>query len=88
MCGGVVSESLVQILATEGINLPTTVVQRGIDSYVLHMKEGSVTIDTPLHEKRIAVMHRGAGPRGMKRIEWRSFDGFLQNLPPRGARGP
>ena len=46
MCGGIISESLVQILATEGINLPSTVVQRGIDSYILHMDVGSVRIDT------------------------------------------
>src|SRR5512141_3277370 len=32
MCGGIISESLVQLLATEGITLPSTVVQRGIDS--------------------------------------------------------
>jgi len=36
-CGGIVSESLVQRLATEGINLPDSIVQRGIESYTLHM---------------------------------------------------
>src|SRR5512145_1120581 len=40
MCGGIISESLVQSLAAEGINLPTSVVQRGIDSYDLHMDVG------------------------------------------------
>ena len=62
-CGGIVSESLVQLLATEGINLPPSVVQRGIDSYVLHMDVGTVRIQTPLHEKRIAAVFRGNGPR-------------------------
>jgi flavin-dependent dehydrogenase len=80
MCGGIVSESLVQTLATEGIILPPTVVQRGIDSYVLHMDVGSVRIETPLREKRIGAVHRGAGPRGVKETKWRSFDGFLQSL--------
>jgi len=80
MCGGIVSESLVQTLAAEGINLPHTVVQRGIDSYVLHMEEGNVRIDTPLREKRIAAVHRGAGPRGIKEMKWRSFDGYLLEL--------
>jgi len=80
MCGGVISESLVQTLATEGINLPPTVVQRGIDAYVLHMDEGNVRIDTPLREKRIAVVHRGAGPRGMEGMKWRSFDDYLLEL--------
>ncbi len=80
MCGGIVSESLVQLLATEGINLPPTVVQRGIDSYVLHMDVGSVRIDPPGHEKRIAAVHRGAGPRGLLGKRWGSFDGYLLEL--------
>ncbi len=80
MCGGIVSESLVQILAAEGINLPPTVVQRGIDSYTLHMDLGSVQIETPAHEKRIAAVHRGSGPRDIKEMKWGSFDRFLQTL--------
>ncbi len=54
MCGGIISESLVQILATEGINLPPTVVQRGIDSYVLHTDAAAVRIETPPLYKRAA----------------------------------
>ena len=79
MCGGIVSESLVQALVNEGISIPTTVVQRGIDSYVLHTDVGSVRIDTPLHEKRIAAVFRGRGPRGGEETKWGSFDGFLQD---------
>ncbi len=87
MCGGIISESLVQMLATEGINLPSTVVQRGIDSYMLHTDVGSVRIETPLHEKRIAAVHRGSGPRGIKEIKWTSFDRYLQGLAvEKGAR--
>lgn len=77
MCGGIVSESLVQMLATEGILLPDSVVQRGIDSYVLHMDVGSVRIETPLHEMRIGAVHRGLGPRDLKEARWESFDAFL-----------
>lgn len=80
MCGGIISETLVQMLATEGIILPSTVVQRGIDSYVLHTDVGSVRIETPLQEKRIASVYRGLGPRDIKEIKWSSFDGYLQNL--------
>jgi flavin-dependent dehydrogenase len=80
MCGGIISESLVQLLAADGINLPTTVVQRGIDSYMLHMDVGNVRIETPLHEKRIAAVTRGSGPRDIKEIKWQSFDGHLQKL--------
>lgn len=76
-CGGIISESLVQILAAEGINLPPTIVQRGIDSYVMHTDVGSVRIETPLHEKRIGAVHRGCGPRELVGIKWDSFDGFL-----------
>ena len=87
MCGGIISESLVQMLAVEGINLPTTVVQRGIDSYMLHTDLGSVRIDTPLKEKRIAAVHRGSGPRDVKKVRWSSFDGHLLSLAERkGAR--
>ena len=77
MCGGIISESLVQTLAVEGINLPPDVVERGIDSYIMHFDEGRVRIDPPGHEKRIAAVHRGAGPKGMKESKWRSFDGTL-----------
>jgi flavin-dependent dehydrogenase len=85
MCGGIISESLVQVLATEGINLPFNVVQRGIDSYHLHMDIGSVRIDPPGFEKRIAAVHRGGGPRGSKRGNWASFDQLLLELAERNG---
>jgi flavin-dependent dehydrogenase len=80
MCGGIISESLVQMLATEGIILPPSVVQRGIDSYMLHMDVGSVQINTPVQQKRIAAITRGPGPRDLKEMKWDSFDGYLQKL--------
>jgi flavin-dependent dehydrogenase len=80
MCAGIVSETLVQMLAAEGINLPGSVVQRGIDSYTLHMDVGSVRIDTPLNEKRIAAVYRGAGPRDLKEIKYIGLDNHLLNL--------
>jgi hypothetical protein len=87
MCGGIVYESMVQLLSTEGIRLPPEVVQREIDSYVLHMDLGSIRIETPMREKRIAAVHRGAGPRGTAERRWRSFDGFLLDLATaKGAR--
>lgn len=86
-CGGIVSESLVQILAAEGINLPPEVVQRGIESYVVHMDVGSVTIRSPAGEERIAALYRGNGPREGANTRWDSFDGFLQDMAiERGAR--
>jgi CRP-like cAMP-binding protein/flavin-dependent dehydrogenase len=87
MCGGIISESLVQLLAAEGINLPPHVVQRGIDSYVLHMDVGTVRIDPSRPEKRIAAVHRGGGPRGVVEARWHSFDGHLLGLArERGAK--
>ena len=80
MCGGIVSESLVQALAVEGIDLPPSLVQRGIDSYVLHTEETSLTIDTPLKEKRIAAIHRGGGPRDATVLKWGGLDSHLVNL--------
>ncbi|MGW8226810.1 MAG: NAD(P)/FAD-dependent oxidoreductase [Anaerolineales bacterium] len=77
MCAGVISESLVQNLAAEGIDLPTTVVQRAIDSYVMHTDVGSLRIGTPRDEKRIAALFRGAGPHGTKEFKWVGFDGYL-----------
>lgn len=50
LCGGGVSESLVQALAAEGIRLPDNVVRCGIDSFVLHTEQGDVRIDTPTRE--------------------------------------
>ncbi len=80
MCGGIVSESLVQALAAEGIILPDTVVRRGVDSYVLHMDVGSTTIRTSLEEKRIGAVYRGAGPKGISSTDWESFDGYLLKM--------
>jgi flavin-dependent dehydrogenase len=86
-CGGIVSESLVQILAAEGIKLPAEVVQSGIESYVVHMDVGSVTIASPAREGRIAALYRGTGPRGGETLAGISFDGYLQGLAvDKGAR--
>lgn len=81
MCAGVVSENLVQTLAAEGINLPPIVVQRGIDSYVLHTSDlPPVTIETPANDLRIATVYRGAGPPPAPNVLWTSFDGYLLEL--------
>jgi len=80
MCGGIVSESLVQALAADGITLPPEIVQRGIDSYVLHTDTQSVRLGTPLKEKRIAAIHRGGGPRDLREAKWGGLDGYLLRL--------
>lgn len=86
-CGGIVSETLVQIMAAEGINLPPSVVRRGIDSYVVHMDVGSVRIGSPRQEERIAALFRGNGPRDAETGDWHSFDRYLLEMAERrGAR--
>lgn len=76
-CGGIISELLVQTLAVEGINLPDSVVRKGINSYTLHTNQGDVFISTPDLERTIASVYRGGGPRGMINDGKESFDGFL-----------
>jgi flavin-dependent dehydrogenase len=76
-CGGIISELLVQTLAIEGINLPDTVVRKGINSYKLHTEHGSVFINTPSFDKTIATVSRGGGPMGIVDGEKESFDQFL-----------
>ena len=78
MCAGVVSESLVQLLALEGINLPSSVVQRGIESYYFHTQNGSIQIQSSrLHQRGIATIFRGGGPKGSLEKGIQSFDAFL-----------
>jgi hypothetical protein len=78
--GGIIYESLVQSLATDGIFLPSSVVQQGISGYTFHTDEGSVRIRPPGDEKRIASVRRGGGPCGAVMSLPASFDGFLQSL--------
>jgi flavin-dependent dehydrogenase len=86
-CGGIVSESLIQSLSAEGIVLSSGVIQRGIESYTLHLENGSTVIKTPLEEQRIASMFRATGPKGSTDKELESFDNYLLNLcKERGAR--
>jgi len=73
-CGGIVSESLVQMLASEGIVLPPTMVQRGIEACVLHMDVGTMRIETPRMDWALATgpVHigslGGAHPVGLSMV--------------------
>jgi len=80
MCAGVVSESLVQLLSVEGIIIPDHLVERTIGSYVFHTPEGSIELEPPSAEARIAAMYRGGGPRTEKKGEVASLDQFLLEL--------
>lgn len=80
MCAGVISETLVQNLAMEGINLPASVVQKPISSYILHTDLGIKRLDASSYEKRIGVVFRGGGPRGTREFNYHSFDDHLLSL--------
>lgn len=79
-CGGIVSESLIQSLSTEGVVLTSGVIRRGIESYTMHLEQGSTLIETPLQEQRIAAMFRGIGPLGANGEDDDSFDNYLLEL--------
>jgi flavin-dependent dehydrogenase len=86
-CAGIVSESLVRLMAEDGIDLPSSVVQRNIDSYVMHMDAGSATITPPRPGGRIGAVHRGAGPRDLRQAAWTGLDAHVLGLAvARGAR--
>ena len=80
MCAGVISESLVQLLALEGINLPEFVVQKGIVSYYFHTQHGKAEIKSSrIQQRGIATIFRGGGPKGNTEKDIQSFDDFLLN---------
>ncbi|HSR13282.1 MAG TPA: cyclic nucleotide-binding domain-containing protein, partial [Thermodesulfobacteriota bacterium] len=85
MCAGVVSESLIQALSIEGIELPGDVVQRGINAFVLHTDSDLLTMAAPFNEMRIAAVYRGGGPPKARGISPTSFDRVLLQLA--GSRG-
>jgi len=80
MCAGVISESLIQALSIEGIELPADVVQRGVNSFVLHTSSDTAVMHAPFKEMRIATVYRGGGPRGASNVSWKSFDNYLLEL--------
>ncbi|MDO8127465.1 MAG: hypothetical protein Q6359_09600 [Candidatus Brocadiales bacterium] len=78
MCAGVISETMVQHLAIDGINIPPTVVQRSIDSYCFHTADGEVYIRSPrLRQRGIATTYRGGGPKGGTGRDIQSLDEFM-----------
>jgi len=79
-CGGIVSESLIQLLSAEGIVLPSTVIRQGIESYTLHLEQGHTVITAPFNEQRIAALFRGGGPKGCIQGEVCGFDDYLLKL--------
>ena len=85
-CGGIISESLIQMMSTEGIVLPENVIRRGIESYEMHLETGRTGLETPVNEKRIAAVYRGFGPKGAQDTSLTSFDDYLIKICRRMSR--
>ncbi len=86
-CGGIISESLVQELATDGLVIPTDIIQRGIHTYTMLTEQGTGVIHAPSDERRIASVFRGCGPKGCLDKTIQGFDNFLLEICQRkGAR--
>ena len=79
-CGGIISETLVQELAMDGLVIPSEIIQRGINTYTMHTEQGTRVIHALSHEQRIASVFRGCGPRGCLDKTVRGFDNYLLGL--------
>ena len=79
-CGGIISESLVQELATDGLVIPSDIIQRGINTYTMHTEQGTRKIHAPSDERRIASVFRGCGPKGCLDKSLKGFDNYLLGL--------
>lgn len=79
-CGGIVSKSLIQMLLSDGIVLPPQIIRRGIESYTLHLEQGTTVIDKIVKGQPIASIFRGSGPLGSTVTTLQSFDGYLLDL--------
>lgn len=79
-CGGIISESLVQKLSSDGVIIPSEIIQRGVNTYTMHVEKGDAVIQKPSKEHRIASVFRGCGPKGCLDTSQRSFDNYLLDL--------
>jgi flavin-dependent dehydrogenase len=79
-CGGIVSESLIQMLSAEGVVLPSKLIRSGIESYTLHIEQGTSVIEAPFNEQKIASLYRGIGPKDFSPDGELSFDNYLLEL--------
>ena len=86
MCAGILSSNLIRNLRSLDLEIPPTVVQSEIESYVLHLEGAEVTIQRPDPSRRILTIFRGSGPRRGSSPYPGSFDGWLlEQAQQRGA---
>ena len=77
MCAGVISETLVNKLAEQGIKLPQERVQRKIQGYYLQTEARVIRLRHPESAEKITTVFRGNGPRFSTQNGNVSFDDFL-----------
>ncbi|MEP9412216.1 MAG: hypothetical protein HRF42_12620 [Candidatus Brocadia sp.] len=79
MCAGVLSETLLDKMESQGIILPRTRVQQEINGYYFQTQERGIQLHHPKpgHTPRIITVFRGNGPRFSELTTNISFDDFL-----------
>lgn len=79
-CGGIVAESLVHLLKADGISLPAEVIRTAIETYTLHLEQGTAVIENLGQFQRIISMFRGSGPLDPDGSSHQGFDGYMLDL--------
>jgi len=77
MCAGVISETLVNKLAEQGLGLPEERVQRKIQGYYFQTEANTIRLNHPEGAEKITTVFRGNGPRFSAHNGNVSFDDFL-----------
>ncbi|NUN22419.1 MAG: hypothetical protein HUU09_03010 [Candidatus Jettenia caeni] len=79
MCAGVLSETLIERMESEGIVLPKERVQQEIDGYYFQTQGRGIPLYHPIpgHKPKIVTIFRGNGPRFSNVTTNISFDDFL-----------
>lgn len=79
-CGGLISESFIQTLSREGIDIPVEMLQKDFNSYTIHLDKRSVELELPTEEKRVAAVHRGMGPKACRFDGKNSIDEYMLDV--------
>jgi flavin-dependent dehydrogenase len=76
-CAGILSSTLVQNLESQGLCLPSELIQSDLTAYVLHLGEIELPLSRPDPRRSIVSIYRGGGPRLGSPPYPSSFDDWL-----------
>ncbi len=76
-CAGVLSSRLWGNLSELGLSIPDRIIQSDLQSYNIHLDQGSIHLERPDPSRRIISVYRGGGPRLVAGLRGTSFDHFL-----------